>query len=309
MEKVESRNRFLRSFLLLGFILLPGSAFSLSPKEIYKKSAPSVVAILCYDLKGSGTAGSGFLIDEKSRVLTNAHVVIGGKGAPYEKIWVYFKPESITGNPDKDLRNPVKAKVERFDDKLDLALLSLESPPAGSSPLALADPSSVEIGDYVAAIGHPEQGGLWTLTTGTVSTVVADMEGVPGKDAFQTEASINRGNSGGPLLDENGNVIGINSLIVRQAADGLAITDVNFAIKSGVAQKWLNQGGLNVALTPKSPTSGEDPAFVRAAASKEKITTSKQPFRIETVVEAQRKKIEKEMSDMMDEMHRRVIEE
>jgi serine protease Do len=259
--------RFL--ILLLGTLaLFPAPAGALSPKEIYKKTAPSVVAILCYDLKGSGTAGTGFVIDEKARILTNAHVVISGKGAPYEKIWVYFKPETLTGNPDKDLRNPMKATVVRFDEKLDLALLSLEGPPGGS-PLALADPASVEIGDYVAAIGHPEQGGLWTLTTGTVSTVVADMEGVPGKDAFQTEASINRGNSGGPLLDENGRVIGINTLIVRQAADGLAITDVNFAIKSGVAQTWLGQGGVNVVLTPKPATPAGDPAFVKAAESKE----------------------------------------
>src|SRR5439155_16151077 len=103
---------------------------------------------------------------------------------------------------------------------------------AGS--LALGDDSGVEPGDPVVAIGHPEQGGLWTLTQGVVSTVIADLGGVAGKNAFQTDASINRGNSGGPLIDRSGNIIGVNTSMARKAADGLTITSVNFSVRASV---------------------------------------------------------------------------
>src|SRR6185436_11955088 len=91
--------------------------------------------------------------------------------------------------------------------ELDLAPLQLEDAHAKMPTIAFADPHLVEVGEEVVAIGHPEGGGLWTLTTGTVSTVIANFEGVKGKDVFQTEASVNRGNSGGPLLDENANMV------------------------------------------------------------------------------------------------------
>jgi serine protease Do len=100
----------------------------------------------------------------------------------------------------------------------------------------------------VAAIGHPEQGGMWTLTTGIVSTVIANLGNVKGKKGFQTDTSINRGNSGGPMLDAAGNIIGVNTLMSRKAADGLAITGVNYAVRSDVAKRWLEQkAGLLMA--------------------------------------------------------------
>jgi serine protease Do len=97
----------------------------------------------------------------------------------------------------------------------------------------------VVVGDQVYAIGHPEQGGLWSLTTGVISAFRQNYGGVPGKNLFQTDASINRGNSGGPLLDTRGNMVGINSMIARKAADGMTITDVNYSIMSSVALNWL----------------------------------------------------------------------
>lgn len=305
--RLPTTNRWFPLAAIWAFLLVvPTPAFPLSPKELYKKTAGSVVAIICYDLRGGGTGGTGFVIDRQGTILTNAHVVIAGDtGRPYDKVWVYSKPQTLTGDANKDLQNPIKAEVVRFDNKMDLAILNLKDGRA-PAPLPLADSTTIEIGDYVAAIGHPEQGGLWTLTTGTVSTVVADLEGVPGKDAFQTEASINRGNSGGPLLDENGRVIGVNTLIARQAPDGLTITDVNFAIKASVAQKWLARNGVNVALTAKPAAEGATPSFAKAAAEKKTYSASTQGFRLESVVEQERKKLEKELSDMMDEMHERV---
>ncbi len=104
---------------------------------------------------------------------------------------------------------------------------------AGKRTLAwieFADSERVVVGDQVYVIGHPEQGGLWSLTSGVISAYRQDHGSVPGKNLFQTDASINRGNSGGPLLDDNGNMVGINALIARKAPDGLTITDVNYSI-------------------------------------------------------------------------------
>ena len=116
------------------------------------------------------------------------------------------------------------------------------------SALNFSDSDLVSIGDPVLAIGHPEQGGLWTLTTGTISSHRMNYGNVSGKNVFQTEASLNRGNSGGPLIDGLGQIIGINSMISRRAEDGLAITGINFSIKSRVAVNWLDSIGVQIAL-------------------------------------------------------------
>jgi serine protease Do len=134
-----------------------------------------------------------------------------------------------------------------YDIPLDLALVQMIDVDVPLQVVAFADSDNVVIGEQVYAIGHPEQGGLWSLTTGIVSAYWEDYGGVRGKHLFQTDASINRGNSGGPLLDEQGTMIGINSMIARKASDGLTITDVNFSIKSKVAIDWLAQKGYRIA--------------------------------------------------------------
>jgi len=92
--------------------------------------------------------------------------------------------------------------------------------------IEFADSERVVVGDQVYAIGHPEQGGLWSLTSGVISAYRQDHGGVPGKNLFQTDASINRGNSGGPLLDDNGNMVGINALIAPSARFRICLTIV-----------------------------------------------------------------------------------
>ncbi len=213
------------------------------PRAIYQRAAPAVAFILCSSEDGAGEIGTGSLIDDEGRILTNAHVVVrDSTRKPWPTVRVYFKPKKMTGDPKRDLQEPVIGRVVAWDPALDLAVVSI-APPAGRRPLALGDPEGVEVGERVAAIGHPEQGGLWTLTTGVVSTLAADLGGVKGKDAFQTDASINRGNSGGPLLDASGRIVGVNTLMSRKASDGLAITAVNFAVRSDVARRWLASGG------------------------------------------------------------------
>lgn len=234
------------------------------PRDIYQKASKSVVLILCASSEGSGELGTGSVVDAaRRRILTNAHVVIqDSTRQPWDAVHVYFKPARLTGDPKRDLSGAVDGKVVAWDKALDLALVEVPSLPAGAAAIALDDPRNVLVGDRVAAIGHPEQGGLWTLTTGVVSTVVADMGGVKGKDVFQTDTSINRGNSGGPLLDAAGRIIGVNTLMSRKAADGLAITAVNFAVRSDVARRWMAAQGMKLAY-------GGSPAGAVAVASAE----------------------------------------
>jgi len=219
------------------------------PKAIYQKAAKSVVLLLCASSEGSGELGTGSVVDVgRRRILTNAHVVIrDASKEPWPQIRVYFKPAVMTGDPKRDMQNPVAGRVVAYDRALDLALIEVPSLPSGATGISLGDPRTVSVGDRVAAIGHPEQGGLWTLTTGVVSTVVANIGGVSGKNAFQTDTSINRGNSGGPLLDASGRIVGVNTSMARKAADGLAITSVNFSIRSDVARAWMSQQGENLA--------------------------------------------------------------
>lgn len=308
------------------------AAKTLSAKEIYQKDAPSVVLILAGRPTGQGELGTGSVIDAAGRVLTNAHVIVDDKtGEPYPSIKVYMKPAKITGDPKVDLADPIKAKVARYDRALDLAVLELDLNPRVPA-LALGDDAGVETGDSVVAIGHPEQGGLWTLTQGVVSTVLADLGGVKGKDAFQTDASINRGNSGGPLIDRTGTIIGINTSMARKAADGLTITSVNFSIKSEIANRWLYGASRPAAVasadvavpaadTPAAAPAAAAPAVPPAAPrvddhaapaavaslppapkTKPVMVTPAKPFRADDLIEKQMK----EMDDLGEEMHEEI---
>ncbi|OGR99334.1 MAG: hypothetical protein A2V88_03805 [Elusimicrobia bacterium RBG_16_66_12] len=294
------------------------------PRAIYQKASKSVVLILCASSEGSGELGTGSVVDAaRRRILTNAHVVIrDSTRRPWETVHVYFKPAKLAGDPKRDLAGAVEGKVVAWDQALDLALVEVPSLPAGTAAIGLDDPRNVSVGDRVAAIGHPEQGGLWTLTTGVVSTVVADMGGVKGKDVFQTDTSINRGNSGGPLLDASGRIIGVNTSMSRKAADGLAITAVNFAVRSDVARRWMAGQGLKLAYGGASPgaaaIASAEPAPVRpAAASKPapRPTAAAAPVQIsetepynyspDALIEAEIKQMEDLESEMQGEIRRR----
>lgn len=229
----------------------------LSPKQIYQHYSPAVVLVMCFAEDGNGELGTGSVLDSSGRIVTNAHVVIRkSTGKPYPTVRVYFKPAKITGDPKVDLADPKDAVVTAFDPKLDLAVLDLKEKPSSLTVMPFGDADAVEPGDQVIAIGHPEQGGLWTLTSGVVSTVIANLGGVSGKDAFQTDASINRGNSGGPLISRRGAMIGVNTSMARKAPDGLTITSVNFAVKTSVVKDWLAKAGVRAdyeELAPVAP--------------------------------------------------------
>lgn len=241
------------SSLAVAGLLAASVAQAGSPKEVYKKASPAVVLVLGSDDGKAGSGGTGSIITPEGKIITNAHVVINPAGKPYRILYVFLKPPKITGDNSRDLVNRYKARVLAFSGakQLDLALLQIENPPPNLPTVAFADPDKVEIGDEVVAIGHPESGGLWTLTTGSISTVIANFNRVRGKNVFQTEASVNRGNSGGPLLDTDAHMVGINTAIAREGAGGVAITDVNFSLKSSVAVSWLAGQGMGLAYAPK----------------------------------------------------------
>ena len=235
--------------VLLGLIIsVPAAADDFNPRKIYSETSKAVVLITGFEPgQQEMSKGTGSIISSDGFVLTNAHVIIDqSTGRPFNNLRIFLKPDRVSGDLRKDTSLKYRAELVRFSENLDLALLRIKSSSIGnlSPTLEFSDSDLVSIGDPVIAIGHPEQGGLWTLTTGTISSHMSNYNGVPGKNVFQTETSLNRGNSGGPLIDGYGHIVGINSMISRRAKDGLAITGINFSIKSQVAVDWLNSLGL-----------------------------------------------------------------
>ena len=235
-------------------------AKDLTPREIYEQASPAVVMVMGHSDSGTGgSGGTGSIIQADGVVLTNAHVVIDEKtGKPYPRLTVFLKPVRVSGDTKADLARMVRAKLVAYSAPLDLALLKLEGVAASLPVIHLSDSDQTKIGDRVIAIGHPEQGGLWTLTTGVISAEVDNFNGVKGKHVFQTETSLNRGNSGGPLVDNEGHMIGVNTAIARVAPDGMPITSISFSLKSSVARQWLREqrtvSSPLPALPPPGPT-------------------------------------------------------
>lgn len=237
------------------------SAKDLTPREIYEQASPAVVMVMAYPASGSrGSGGTGSIIQADGLVLTNSHVVLEeATGRPFPRLTVYLKPDRVTGDHKTDLSRGVKARVVAYSQPLDLALLRVDGAKAPLPVLPLSDSEATHIGDRVVAIGHPEQGGLWTLTTGTISSEFDNFNGVKGKHVFQTETGLNRGNSGGPLLNQQGQMIGVNTAIARVAADGMPITSISFSLKSDVARQWIAEQG-NASNKPSEPLRAAQPA-------------------------------------------------
>lgn len=239
----------MKKIIFLITLLLSTSLFAqiqINYKEIYKNSAPSVV--LLFGVSGKvGSSGTGSIIKNDGTIITNAHVVVNpATHKPFEALFAFLKPERVNGKNANDLKNRYKAKVIYFDESMDLAVVKIESPPAKLSVMVIADTTEITPGEPTAAIGHPEQGSRWSLTTGSISSQIDDFNGVKGKHVFQMETAVNRGNSGGPLLDYRGYLIGINSMIARESKDGLAIVGINFAIKSNAVVDWMAAKGVYV---------------------------------------------------------------
>ena len=211
--------------------------------QIYKEDSPGVVFIqstlqsqgtsLLNPFGGGGSSGgtatgSGFVLDHDGHILTNAHVVDGAS-----------KIEVTLGN--QDTSSPVSATVVGKDPSSDLALLKVNAPADQLHPLALGNSSDTQVGNPVVAIGNPF--GLdRTVTAGIVSALQRQIKAPNGftiDNVIQTDAAINPGNSGGPLIDANGQVIGINSQI--ESPNGGGNVGIGFAIPINTARGEIQQ--------------------------------------------------------------------
>ena len=164
--------------------------------------------------------GSGFIISSDGYVVTNNHVVENADSV------------EVVLNDDQRL----KGKIIGTDPKTDLALIKVE-PKEDLIPVAWGDSKAARIGDWVVAIGNPlGLGG--TVTAGIISARGRNLRSGPYDDYIQTDAPINRGNSGGPLFDIDGNVIGINTAILSPSGGSIGI---GFAIPSSLAQGVILQ--------------------------------------------------------------------
>lgn len=166
------------------------------------------------------SVGSGFVIDAGGLIVTNNHVVVGA-----EQI-------AVTLNTGETL----PARLIGRDEKTDLALLKVQ--PRRPLPAAhFGDSNRARVGDWVIAIGNPFGLGS-TVTAGIVSARNRDIDAGPYDDFIQTDAPINKGNSGGPLFDMDGNVVGINSAIFSPTGGSVGIA---FAIPSNMARDVIGQ--------------------------------------------------------------------
>lgn len=215
-----------------------GAHGSFDPRTIYKQVAPGVVTVFSIggsanDLLGGGddAQGSGFVISASGEVATNAHVVTSGRGSSLRaarQVFVAF------GNGDR-----VAARIVGWDPNADVALLRVDPKGLTLRPLALAT-SLPAVGSPVAAIGSPF-GEPQSLSVGVISGLDRSIDSLTGfqiSGVIQTDAAINHGNSGGPLVDGEGHVLGINSQIESTGGGG---EGVGFAVPAAAVARSLAQ--------------------------------------------------------------------
>jgi putative serine protease PepD len=206
----------------------------LTVTQIYQRAIKGVVDITVQGTssfsfgrgggQGSTAEGSGFVYDTKGHIVTNQHVVSGA--------------HSITVKFSNGAK--YSAHVVGTDPSTDLAVIKVDAPSSILHPLTLGDSDSVQVGSGVVAIGSPF-GLPGSVTSGIVSALHRQMTSPSGfgiDDSIQTDAPINHGNSGGPLLDANGDVIGINAQIQSESggSDGVGFAIPSNTIKSIVPQ-------------------------------------------------------------------------
>jgi putative serine protease PepD len=218
--------------------------------QIYKKDSPGVVSIKAVTAEGEDS-GTGIVLNEQGLILTNDHVVEGASG--------------ITVSPGGASGVTRTATLVGEEANTDLALIRVDPSGLGLRPLKLVSSTSVQVGDSVYAIGNP-YGLDETLTRGIVSALGREMSAPDGakiSGAIQTDAALNPGNSGGPLLNEQGEVIGVNSQIASDAASVAGSqpgsTGVGFAISSNTVAQAIKsiQSGSGVSYASATRSQAE----------------------------------------------------
>jgi S1-C subfamily serine protease len=180
---------------------------------------------------GGGGVGSGFVLNGEGEIATNAHVVTQGEGEAMRKareVYVEFADG-----------NRVPARIVGQDPNADIALLKVDPEGLTLRPLPLGSSEDVKVGAPVAAIGSPF-GEPQSLSVGVVSAVDRDIQSLNGDfaipGAIQTDAAVNPGNSGGPLVDAKGRVIGVNQQIKSRSGGG---EGVGFAVPVDIVKRSL----------------------------------------------------------------------
>jgi S1-C subfamily serine protease len=222
--------------------------------EIYRKAVPSTVNVsnirlarnMFYgEVEIPQGAGSGFVYDSAGHIITNFHVVQGGSSFV------------VTFHNDP---KQYKAKIVGVAPEKDIAVLKLENLPPKLSPIVFGTSKELMVGQYSFAIGSPF--GLdYTLTSGVISALGRKIDGIGGvkiNDMIQTDAAINMGNSGGPLLDSSGQLIGMNTVIFSTSGSSAGL---GFAVPAdtikGIVPQLIQHGkvirpGLGIGIAPES---------------------------------------------------------
>ena len=220
-----------------------GKPGAFDPSQIYKAEASGVVTVLSvFDGGGGGLTrgdggtprglGTGFVVSPDGEVVTNAHVVTDGQGSSLRharEVYVQFEDG-----------NQVPAKIVGVDANSDVGLLKVDPKGLRLRVLPLGSSAGVQVGAPVAAIGSPF-GEPQSLSVGVISATDRSITSLTGFDiagALQTDAAINHGNSGGPLVNARGQVVGINSQIRSTGGGG---EGVGFAVPVDTVKRSLDQ--------------------------------------------------------------------
>ena len=221
---------------------------AMTPAQIYDKYSAGVVEVLAtfsnvssmspYGPSSSSAQalGSGFVVSADGSILTNAHVV-SDNGTRADSVKGVFKTQNGAGTDT----TTVAATVVGVDETSDVALLKVDpaKAPALESPRGTGS-SAVQVGEAVVAIGNP-LGYDFSVTSGIVSATNRNLQSPNGSvipDGIQTDAAINEGNSGGPLIDASGQVIGINEQIASQSGGNQGL---GFAVPINTAVSVMKQ--------------------------------------------------------------------
>ena len=199
---------------------------ALTPQSVYDKATPSVVTVVSRQSAAYSSVGTGIIMSEDGYVLTNCHVIEGCSDCTV----------LVTDEYGGDW--PYPARLVGYDADVDLAVLKVDALDLPAAEFGVSD--ELRVGDPAYAIGNPlglELRG--TMTSGIISAINrdVDVDGVT-MTLIQTNAALNSGNSGGPLINQYGQVVGINTIKMMSEYD--TIEGLGFAIPSSLAQRWVN---------------------------------------------------------------------
>ena len=218
--------------VLPAMILLGAAAADLKPSEIAKRTIPAVVVIKSQTSKGQGTA-SGFLVDSSGTIVTNFHVIDGATALAVK----------LVGGDVYD-----QVRVRAFDQRKDLAVIQI--PAFGLPTVPLGNSDSLAVGEPVVLVGNP-----MGLEASVSSGLVSGIRDAGGFRVIQTDAAANPGNSGGPLVNAQGQVVGVLSFKMRGAES------LNFVIPVNYARGLIaSSGSLSLAEVARQVGGTPDPS-------------------------------------------------